>query len=80
MKGENSYTETLAKIQVGAIFHMRTRFLQVMENLESHGFKNFILQAWRVIEFNGRSLKVVENQSFVWLLLGILRTTKARAM
>ena len=43
-------------------------------------FNNFILQAWRVIEFNGRSLKVMENQSFVWLLLGILRTTKARAM
>ena len=37
MKGENSYTETLAKIQVGAIFHMRARFVQVMKNLESHG-------------------------------------------
>ena len=31
-------------------------------------FKNFILQAWTVIEFNGRSLKVMENQSFVWLI------------
>ena len=41
-------------------------FVQVMENLESHGiFKNFIFQAWEVKEFNGRSLKIMENYSFV---------------
>ena len=28
-------------------------------------FKNFIFQAWNVMEFNYRSLKVMENQSFV---------------
>ena len=28
-------------------------------------FKNFIFRAWKVVEFNCRSLKVMENQSFV---------------
>ena len=28
-------------------------------------FKNFVFQAWNVMEFNYRSLKVMENQSFV---------------
>ena len=28
-------------------------------------FKNFIFQAWEVKEFNGRSLKIMENYSFV---------------
>ena len=32
-------------------------FVQVMENRES--------QAWEVKEFNGRSLKIMENESFV---------------
>ena len=38
-----------------------TGFIQVMENLESVEFKHFILQAWKVMEFNCWSWKVVEN-------------------
>ena len=36
-------------------------FVQVMENLESHGIYEFHFQAWKVMEFNCRSLKVIEN-------------------
>ena len=43
-----------------------TGFVQVMENLESREFKNFIFKAWKVMEFNCRSLKIMENYSFVW--------------
>ena len=43
-----------------------TGFVQVMENLESREFKNFIFKAWKVMEFNCRSLKIIENYSFVW--------------
>ena len=38
-----------------------TGFVQVMESLESHlKFKNFIFKAWKVMEFNCRSLKVMQ--------------------
>ena len=49
-------------------FFIGTGFVQTMENVESHGinFKNFIFQAWKVMEFNYRCKKVMENQSFVW--------------
>ena len=38
-------------------------FVPVMEILERHriNFKNFIFQAWKVMEFNSWSLKVMEN-------------------
>ena len=36
-------------------------FVQVMENLESHGIYKFHFQAWKVMELNSRSLKVIEN-------------------
>ena len=39
-------------------------FVQVMENLESHGIYEFHFQAWKVMEFNCWSLKVMENSSF----------------
>ena len=29
-------------------------------------FKNFIFKAWKIMEFNCRSSKVMENYSFVW--------------
>ena len=32
-------------------------------------FKNFIFQAWKVMEFNYRCKKVMENQSFVWQII-----------
>ena len=38
-----------------------TGFIQVMENLESVEFKHFIFQAWKVMEFNCWSRKVMEN-------------------
>ena len=36
-------------------------FVQVMENLQSHEIRDFIFHAWKVIEFNCRSWKVLEN-------------------
>ena len=36
-------------------------FLQVMENPESHGIQQFRFHGRKVIEFNCRSLKVMEN-------------------
>ena len=36
-------------------------FVQVMENLESHRIYEFHFQAWKVMEFNCRSLEVMEN-------------------
>ena len=36
-------------------------FVQVMENLESHEISEFHFQAWKVMEFNCRSLKVMEK-------------------
>ena len=47
----------------------RTGFVQVMENLESQGIKEFhffIFQAWNVMELNCRALKVMENENSVW--------------
>ena len=35
----------------GGIMHTPTGFLQVMENLESHGIYDFNFQAWKVMEF-----------------------------
>ena len=32
-----------------------------METWQAMEFKNFIFKAWKVMEFNFRSLKVVEN-------------------
>ena len=29
-------------------------------------FKNFIFKVWKFMEFNFRSLKIMENYSFVW--------------
>jgi len=34
------------------VLSMMTGFVQLMENLESHAFKNLIFQAWKVMEFN----------------------------
>ena len=47
-----------------------TGFIQAMENLESHRIKNFIFQAWKVMEFNCQFLKVIKMKVFlvVWLL------------
>ena len=42
-----------------------TGFVQVMENLESRGNQEFHFKAWKVMEFNCRSLKIMENYSFV---------------
>jgi len=36
-------------------------FVQVMENLESHGIRYFNFQAWKVMEFKWRSWKVMEK-------------------
>ena len=41
-------------------------------------FKNFIFQAWKVIEFNCRPLKVMENLSFFNSL--VTADDKARTM
>ena len=40
-------------------------FVQVMENLESHGIGYFNFQAWKVMEFKWRSWKVMEKQ-YAW--------------
>lgn len=36
-------------------------FVQVMENLQSREIRDFIFHAWKVIEFNCGSWKVLEN-------------------
>ena len=43
-----------------------TGFVEVVENLESRGNQEFHFKAWKVMEFNCRSLKIMENYSFVW--------------
>ena len=35
-----------------------------MENLKNRGMFEFHFQAWKVMEFNCRSLKVMDNLSF----------------
>ena len=42
-----------------------TGFVWVVESWKVMEFKNLIFQAWKVIELNCQSLKVMENLSFV---------------
>ena len=43
--------------------YQATGFVQVIENLESHEFKYFSFQAWKVMEFNCWLWKGMENYS-----------------
>ena len=53
-------------------------FVQVMENLESHGFSNFIFQGWKIMDFKCGQWKVMENDVYskVQNKLGFFREEK----